>query len=441
MIKSFEQAFTLLPNHQAAAQGVELASLDGAEPAAEPFAELLLGQFATRQQSASAKQHPDQPAAMLPSKTEQLVEHYQANPEVGSASARQPAVNNVNQADPEQAEVTQPLTHSVLAAAKVPPIAANRTSSVPVEQAQAVISKVLPPIAANRTPSAPVEQAQAVISKVLPPIAANQTSSAPVEQTQAVISKVLPPIIKSPAIANQPVPINSLSLPSMTQALSRIDLQHGQQLPQTSTTYVAPNLAHDPNPIKPLATGLNLENEAPQVNDVAKASVSAAVGAQELAQLKQALAPDLATSSTSAKERAFEALSEQVNIMLAKNLKHAEIRLDPPELGRLQIKLSVNQDSASVQFVAASPVVKEMLEQSLPRLREMFLQNGLQLTQSSVQQESTQQQHSGGQQHGFRQHQPNSHANQQQAKPDWPAQPVSGVPSAVHAKQGIDYYA
>lgn len=80
-----------------------------------------------------------------------------------------------------------------------------------------------------------------------------------------------------------------------------------------------------------------------------------------------------------------EVLSERVNMMLSKNLKHVDIRLDPPELGRMQIKLSMNNDQASVQFTVTNQAAREMVEQSLPRLREMMQQQGLQLAQSSVQ--------------------------------------------------------
>ncbi|WP_283131260.1 flagellar hook-length control protein FliK [Enterovibrio norvegicus] len=81
------------------------------------------------------------------------------------------------------------------------------------------------------------------------------------------------------------------------------------------------------------------------------------------------------------------ALSERVNMMLSKNLKHVDIRLDPPEMGRMQIKLSMNQDQATVQFTVANTQARDLVEQSMPRLREMLQQQGLQLAQSSVQQQ------------------------------------------------------
>ncbi|MBE1274721.1 flagellar hook-length control protein FliK [Enterovibrio baiacu] len=84
---------------------------------------------------------------------------------------------------------------------------------------------------------------------------------------------------------------------------------------------------------------------------------------------------------------AANALSERVNMMLSKNLKHVDIRLDPPEMGRMQIKLSMNQDQATVQFTVANTQARDLVEQSMPRLREMLQQQGLQLAQSSVQQQ------------------------------------------------------
>lgn len=107
------------------------------------------------------------------------------------------------------------------------------------------------------------------------------------------------------------------------------------------------------------------------------------------------------------KELAGEQVSERINMMMAKNLKQIDIRLDPPELGKIQIKLALNQDQASVQFTVNNSQTRDMVEQAMPRLREMMQQQGLQLAQGSVQQDSSSQfaqqfsqQHSGGQSSG-----------------------------------------
>lgn len=89
---------------------------------------------------------------------------------------------------------------------------------------------------------------------------------------------------------------------------------------------------------------------------------------------------------------AGEKLSEQVQMMLSKNLKNIDIRLDPPELGRMQIRMSMNGDAASVQFTVANQQARDMVEQAMPRLREMLAQQGIQLSGSTVQQQNAGQQ-------------------------------------------------
>ncbi|MEH6530329.1 MAG: flagellar hook-length control protein FliK [Photobacterium frigidiphilum] len=95
------------------------------------------------------------------------------------------------------------------------------------------------------------------------------------------------------------------------------------------------------------------------------------------------------------KEQAGDQVSERINMMMSKNLKHVDIRLDPPELGKLQIRLSLNQDQASVQFTVGNQQTRDLVEHSMPRLREMLHQQGLQLAQSSVQQDTSRQAFSG----------------------------------------------
>ena len=57
-----------------------------------------------------------------------------------------------------------------------------------------------------------------------------------------------------------------------------------------------------------------------------------------------------------------------------------------------------------MQFTVNNPQTRDIVEQAMPRLREMLQQQGLQLAQSSVQQESSQQ---------FAGHQNNSSAQSQ----------------------------
>ena len=92
-----------------------------------------------------------------------------------------------------------------------------------------------------------------------------------------------------------------------------------------------------------------------------------------------------------------QAVGEKVLWLAAQNVSAAEIRLDPPDLGQLHVKVSVNQDQATVTFTSPHPVVREALDQQLNRLRDMFSEQGLNLVNVDVSDRSASQQ---GQDHG-----------------------------------------
>ncbi|KII77305.1 flagellar hook-length control protein FliK [Vibrio renipiscarius] len=92
------------------------------------------------------------------------------------------------------------------------------------------------------------------------------------------------------------------------------------------------------------------------------------------------------------REMASEQVAERVQMMLSKNLKNIDIRLDPPELGRMQIRMNMNGDNTSVHFTVANSQAREIVEQAMPRLREMLAQQGVQLADTSVQQQASGQQ-------------------------------------------------
>lgn len=78
------------------------------------------------------------------------------------------------------------------------------------------------------------------------------------------------------------------------------------------------------------------------------------------------------------------AVTEKVMWLSAQDLKQAEIQLDPPELGPLQVKISVNNDQAHVSFNVNSTSVKEALDQNALRLRDSFDEAGLDLVDVDV---------------------------------------------------------
>ncbi|MEB8286339.1 flagellar hook-length control protein FliK [Aeromonas veronii] len=97
-----------------------------------------------------------------------------------------------------------------------------------------------------------------------------------------------------------------------------------------------------------------------------------------------------------ASQEAPAELHQKVNVMLAEKLQQAEIQLDPLGLGKMKIQIQIGADSqANVHFVVQHGQTREMLEQAMPRLRDMLAGQGIQLGQTQVQQQSQQQQQQG----------------------------------------------
>ncbi|WP_151702664.1 flagellar hook-length control protein FliK [Nitrincola alkalilacustris] len=79
------------------------------------------------------------------------------------------------------------------------------------------------------------------------------------------------------------------------------------------------------------------------------------------------------------------AMGERAIMMTQQGPRFAEIRLDPPELGALKIRVHILPgDQVSLSFSSPNAAVRDALEQNMPRLREMFAEQGLNLMDSSV---------------------------------------------------------
>jgi flagellar hook-length control protein FliK len=79
-----------------------------------------------------------------------------------------------------------------------------------------------------------------------------------------------------------------------------------------------------------------------------------------------------------------QAISQRVLWMAQDKLQSATLTLNPPQLGPLQVTLQIENQQATVQFVAASPQTQQALQDALPVLRDMLGQSGIALGQADV---------------------------------------------------------
>lgn len=83
-----------------------------------------------------------------------------------------------------------------------------------------------------------------------------------------------------------------------------------------------------------------------------------------------------------------EDLGNHVTWLAKERIQLAELRLNPPELGLVTVRITLNKSDASVAFGAQHGAVCEAIEATLPRLRELLAENGVSLVNVHVSQQS-----------------------------------------------------
>lgn len=88
-------------------------------------------------------------------------------------------------------------------------------------------------------------------------------------------------------------------------------------------------------------------------------------------------------------------LGHQLNWMVNNRLHEAEIKVNPPDLGPLEVRVSQHHNQTNVTFFSHEAAVREALENALPRLREMLDGQGINLNQAQVSDQSLARQQAG----------------------------------------------
>lgn len=92
-----------------------------------------------------------------------------------------------------------------------------------------------------------------------------------------------------------------------------------------------------------------------------------------------------------------EELGARISWLADQKIGHAHIKLNPAELGPVEVRLHMTGDQVNASFISAQADVRQALENSLPRLRDMLGQHGFQLGQADVGQQPPQQQQANAQ--------------------------------------------
>lgn len=209
--------------------------------------------------------------------------------------------------------------------------------------------------------------------------------------------------------------LNSLQLPHVQNTQS--DVQVKESTEKTDTDLFVSNLTAKPVATTDLAAGL--DKAAKEVADPAKIAVGdkslpiesfhdiktetnnlSQTSLANLTQLNRA-AP-LPANAAPVAPPAIEipvghagwdaAFSQRVAWVATNTQQVAHLQLNPPNLGPLEIRISLSSDQTNAAFTSPHAAVRDAIEAALPRLREMLADNGLSLGNVNVSSQSFQQQ-------------------------------------------------
>jgi flagellar hook-length control protein FliK len=84
--------------------------------------------------------------------------------------------------------------------------------------------------------------------------------------------------------------------------------------------------------------------------------------------------------------------NQKVTWLVTQHEQTAELHLNPPHLGPLDVVLNISGDQATALFTSPHAAVREAVEQALPKLREMLADNGITLGNATVNDQSPKEQ-------------------------------------------------
>lgn len=196
---------------------------------------------------------------------------------------------------------------------------------------------------------------------------------------------------------------NTKALSAKTEISSR-----DFQLPNLGEAIVGAHGTHNAAEtlIKDLG-GVALDPRGGTINPHAASDVlNTTMNASSILQGGDKTAPDVTMQSISVPLRHpqwGDELNNRITWMVKQDVQSASIKLNPPHLGPLEVKVSLVNDQVNVSFTTHHAPVREALDGSMARLKDMLGDNGLQLGDANVTQHSFSQQNQTNQQ-PFSQH-------------------------------------
>ncbi|MFH2135785.1 MAG: flagellar hook-length control protein FliK [Pseudomonadota bacterium] len=171
-----------------------------------------------------------------------------------------------------------------------------------------------------------------------------------------------------------------------------------ERAPKTGTvpdaTFAAALQADKKTAISAATAKIDTVIQAAQPSSAPTVGMTSAPSATPTAQL----ATTQATISTPLNQPQWaDDFSQKVTWVATQRTQSAQLHLNPAQLGPLEVSLKLNGDQATMQFTSAHAAVRDAIEQSIPRLRDMLADSGISLGNTTVSDQAPREQEQRGQ--------------------------------------------
>lgn len=230
------------------------------------------------------------------------------------------------------------------------------------------------PGAAAKEPSKPSLAAELV--------SAETTSTGALES--AVPSLSAAQALGTAEVAELPLPPAPAAVPAPPADLQAVPLEAARNLPGDAPAPAAAEMANgfavelapEENPVE--AAAAPLEAHADRSARLTETALFSARVAEADERPTSARVPTPEASTSQSRETRAAEILRQVRLVFAPRMEHAVIQLTPPDLGRIVVRLSVEDEGLVARVRAERRETLEALERHVPELRAALARQGIQ---------------------------------------------------------------
>ncbi len=250
----------------------------------------------------------------------------------------------------------------------------------------AVAGLPMMPQAATASPAVPTRDAAAGNGAASPAAVANATRSSASLKTPVAAATAA----TDPAAATGSDASTTAATATVRSALPAGTTSKGIFMPQAAKAPDA-DAAHHAHDARDLAAALTTATSRSDVNASLPPGVTpAAAGMHNTAQPSQQNVPITVQhiAAPVGSQPWHNEVAQGLLHVITLHQQHAELHVNPPHMGPIDVHIHVAADQAAVTFTAAHADTRAALEQAMPRLRDMLSGQGIFLGQAAVQSDS-----------------------------------------------------